>query len=487
MRYTKMRKITGYVLALLLCFSIGKIQAQDKWDLRRCVDYAMKNNISVLQADVQARIADLELEQSKKNKWPTASFTGNAGGQFGRSISPTTNLYTTNNLFFNQFQLQGGAPIYNWGRLKNIQAAASFNAQAALIDIQKTANDIALSVASYYLQALAANEQVEISRIQIAQTKAQYDITKKKVDAGALPELNLVELESQLATDSSNLVTAQGTFEQDVLALKAVLNLDMAVAFEIDTPPVETIPLQPLGDLQPAYVFNLASQNWAEQKAFELRIKGSERNIQANKALMYPSFSGFYGLGTNYNNQSFVTNLFDVVIPSQKIGYVYTNGVAGDSVVSLPGTAQGFTTTKQKYFDQLNHNFNQQIGVGVTIPLLNNGSYRTSYERSKLDLENVKLQAAQARQTLQSNIYTAYSNAISSMEKYNASTKAVASAQKAYDFALKRYDVGLLSTIDLLTNQNNLLRAKLEQLANHFDYVFKMKVLEFYKGQGVQF
>jgi outer membrane protein len=88
---------------------------------------------------------------------------------------------------------------------------------------------------------------------------------------------------------------------------------------------------------------------------------------------------------------------------------------------------------------------------------------------------------------LQANIYTAYSNAVSSLEKYNASTKAVASAQKAYDFALKRYDVGLLSTIDLLTNQNNLLRAKLQQLANHFDYVFKMKVLEFYKGQGVQF
>jgi len=485
MRYTKMRKITRYVLPLLVLFNIGKIQAQDKWDLRRCVDYAMKNNISVMQADVQARIADLELEQSKKNKWPTASFTANAGGQFGRSISPTTNLYTTNNLFFNQFQLQGGAPIYNWGRLKNIQAAASFNAQAALIDIQKTANDIALSVASYYLQALAANEQVEISRIQISQTKAQYDITKRKVDAGALPELNLVELESQLATDSSNLVTAQGTFDQDVLALKAVLNLDMAVAFEIDTPPVETIPLQPLGDLQPDYVFNLASQNWAEQKAYQLRIKGSEKNIQANKALMYPSFSGFYGLGTTYNSLAQVpVDSFPFVNPDP-VGTVKIDGVDYKVYNNDPFTIPVFG--KQKYFDQINHNFSQNIGIGVTIPLLNNGNYRTSYERAKLDLENIKLQAAQARQTLQSNIYTAYSNAVSSMEKYNASTKAVASAQKAYDFALKRYDVGLLSTIDLLTNQNNLLRAKLEQLANHFDYVFKMKVLEFYKGQGVQF
>jgi len=124
--------------------------------------------------------------------------------------------------------------------------------------------------------------------------------------------------------------------------------------------------------------------------------------------------------------------------------------------------------------------------VQITIPIFNNGTYRTAYERSKLDLENLKLQQTQATQTLQSNIYTAYSNSVAAMEKYNASMKAVASAQKAYDFATKRYEVGLLSTIDLLTNQNNLLTAKLQQLTNHYDFVFKLKVLEFYKGQGVK-
>jgi outer membrane protein len=96
------------------------------------------------------------------------------------------------------------------------------------------------------------------------------------------------------------------------------------------------------------------------------------------------------------------------------------------------------------------------------------------------------LQQLQSNQTLQSNIYNAYANAISSLEKFNAGIKTVASAQKAYDFATKRYEVGLLSTIDLLTTQNNLQRAKLQQVANQYDYVFKMKVLEFYKGQGIK-
>ena len=111
-------------LGILLITVPASLFAQEKWDLRRLVDYAMTNNISVKQADVQARISALQLKQSKLNRWPTASFTSNAGGQFGRSVDPTTNLYTTNNLFFNQYQLQGGAQLYNFGRLKNAQAAA---------------------------------------------------------------------------------------------------------------------------------------------------------------------------------------------------------------------------------------------------------------------------------------------------------------------------------------------------------------------------
>ena len=236
------------VIGLLLAAVPVSLFAQEKWDLRRLVDYAMTNNISVKQADVQARIAALQLEQSKLNRWPTASFSGNVGEQFGRSIDPTTNQFTTTNFFFNQYQLQGGVQLFNFGRLKYAQEAANFNAQAALKDIERAANDVALNVASYYLNVLAANEQSKINEVQIAQTKAQYDVTKKRVDAGALPELNLAELESQLATDSANLITSRTTFEQNVLFLKALVNIDMAAPFDVATPAVETIPLEPLAE-----------------------------------------------------------------------------------------------------------------------------------------------------------------------------------------------------------------------------------------------
>ncbi len=470
------------ILGILLLIMPVTIFAQEKWGLRRAVDYAMQNNISVKQSDIQAKYSALQLEQAKLNKIPTAALGTGLGLQFGRSIDPTTNLFTTTQLLYNNFQLQGGATIFSFGRLKNNQIAADLNLQAAIADVEKAKNDIALNVASNYLQLLAAKEQINIVQVQIEQSKTQYDNTKKRVDAGSLPELNLVELESQLATDSSNLITAQATYDQNLLMMRALLNIDMATPFDIETPPVDLIPLEPIAELQPDYVYQLAISTQPQQKANDFRIKGAEKSILAARAALNPSLSGFYSLGTTFNNLAQSPNGSFTVNPP--IGKVNIDGLDYQVFPNQPYTQS--TYGKTKYFNQLDQFFSQSVGVNISVPIFNNGNARIAVANSRLNLENLKLTRDLANQTLQSNIYTAYSNAVASMEKYNASARSVESAQKAYDFASKRYEVGLLSTLDLITNQNNLLRAKLQQLANHYDFVFKMKVLEFYKGQGIK-
>lgn len=135
---------------------------------------------------------------------------------------------------------------------------------------------------------------------------------------------------------------------------------------------------------------------------------------------------------------------------------------------------------------QMNNNFGQNIGLSLSIPIFNNSSARINYQTAQLNVKSAQLQKEQSDLTLRQNIYTAYTNAVTALQKFNAGKKQVESAQKAYDFALKRYEVGLLSSLDLLTNQNNLLRAKITQLTNQYDYVFKMKLLEFYKGKGLK-
>ena len=477
------------LLYILLSIIALKTTAQTKWDLRSCVDYAMKNNISVKQADVQARIAALQLKQAQLAVYPNANLTSGLGTQFGRSIDRITNSYSNTQALYNTFQFQSGIQLYNYGRLKNNISYAEFSAKAALADVEKAANDAALSVCTYYLQVLAAKEQVTISQLQIGQTQTQQSITQKKVEAGVLPELNLAEIEAQLASDSSTYISAEINYEQSVLALKGVLNLDAAAPFEVVIPDASAIPVLPLAELQPEPVYQLALGTQPLQKADAFRIKAAEKNIAVNKAQLYPTLSFGVNLASNFYNSFNKVDGYTLsgFSPNgDKVTVGGTDYYVTTPVVSVKQSKNSFGEIWNGYGNQLNNNFGQTLGLNLSVPIFNNGQYRIAYEQSKLNYKTQLLNKEGADMTLKQNIYTSYSNAVSALQKLNAGKKSVESNQKAFDFANKRYELGLLSTIDLLTNQNNLLRAKLQQVSNEYDYIFKMKLLEFYKGQGLK-
>lgn len=483
------------LIALLGCAILVQVQAQttnEKWDLRKCIDYAVQNNISVRQADVQARISALLAHQSKLSQYPSLNMNSGTGVRFGRSIDPTTNQFSTSQFLYQNFGLNTSIQIYNGGAIKNNIKAAVFNAQAALAEVERTANDISLNVANFYLQVLASREQVKITQVQIAQSQTQLEITKKRVEAGVLPELNLAEIEAQLANDSSNFVTALTGYELNILNLKGLLSLDPAIGFELEFPPVESIPLESFGDLQPELVYQLALTSQPLQKANDFRIKAAQKSILAAKGQMYPTLSFGGNLATNFSNSFKKTTGFTF------LGYSSVTGAEPKVTISnvdyyvqnplyrFSQTSRGFGGLWEGWSNQISNNFGQNVGINLSIPIFNSGQAKTAYQRSKLDLRTVELQKAQADLKLKQDIYIAYNNATAALEKFNASKKTVESTQKAYDYALKRYEVGLLGSLDLITNQNNMLRAKVQQLANQYDYVFKMKVLEFYKGQGLK-
>ena len=217
--------------------------AQDNWDLQRCVSYAITNNISVKQADIQARIADLNIKLNEAGRYPSAGLSANGGYNFGRSINPATNSFDNQRIFFSGFSLQSNVNLFNWFSQRYAVEASRLDKKAADAAVDKARNDIALNVAVAYLQALLAHEQTEISSIQVRQSQTQLETVLKQVTAGTLPELNAAELEAQLARDSAAYITARSTYQANVIQLKALLNLDMATQFEIDKPDVTAIPV----------------------------------------------------------------------------------------------------------------------------------------------------------------------------------------------------------------------------------------------------
>jgi outer membrane protein len=455
---------------------------QETWDLQKCVDYALKNNITVRQADLQQKFAALDLSLSKWNELPSANFSGSTGYSAGRNQDPTNFSLITTGYLFSNYSLQANLDLFNWFARQHTIAARNLDLKATRAGFEKARNDVSLNVALAYLQVLLTREQVSLAKIQLGQTGSQLESVKKQVNAGNLPELNQVQLEAQYATDSSNLVTAQSSVNQYLLQLEVLLNLDPAAPFDVQAPSVDIIPIENIADLQPEYVYNLARVNMPQQQVDVLNLQAAHEAVKAAKAQMYPTFSLFGSLGSAFNSRA--EQVISVTPYTPVIGTVSVNSTTYNvfPVAPLQQTSFG----KMAYFEQVNTNFRQSVGIGVSIPISNGGNLRAGWLRSRLTLNQVELTKEQNSQSLKQDIYKAYNDATAALQKFSANQKAVSASQKAYDFAMKRFDLGLLSTYDLLNTQNTLLQAKTNLLYAQYDYVFKMKLLEFYKGQGLK-
>ena len=477
-------KLSSVIVALLIVWSsaFAQVPPAEKWDLQKCVEYAMQNNISVRQADLQIRFAELDLYQSKQSKYPNANFSGNVGFSAGRNQDPTTFSLITTGFIFNNYTLQTSVDLFNWFSKKNTIAANDLTVKARQEGLEKAKNDVALNVAVAYLQALLSREQITLAKSRVDQTKSQLENTRKQVDAGKLPELNAVNLESVLANDSSALITAQTSASQALLQMKALLNMDAALDFDLATPLVDMIPVEALGDLQPDAVYQLAINSLPQQKVDILNVMSAKKMVEVAKGSMYPTFSLFGSLGTSTNSRA--TDIKSSTLLNAPIGNVTVNGTPYQVFPINPFNV--FTFGKTSYFKQIDQNFRQSVGLALSVPIFNGSRLKTQWKRSTLQLKQTELTKEQNSFTLKQDIYKAYNDAVASLQSYNANKKTVEFSAKAYDFASKRYDLGLLSTYDLITSQNTLQQAKIQLLYSQYDYVFKMKLLEFYKGQGLK-
>ncbi|HEY2350779.1 MAG TPA: TolC family protein, partial [Puia sp.] len=356
-------------------------------------------------------------------------------------------------------------------------------------NIDKVKNDVTLNVAAAYLSALLAKEQVTLAKTKIQLTEQQLANTRALVNAGSLPELNAAELEVQFATDTASIISAQETYDIDKLQLQAILNLDAAAPFDLDTPPVETIPVEPISSLQPDIVYSIAIGTFPQQKMNDLRINSAEKNVDYNKGRLYPTLSAYGALGDNFFNDLRQVNFVPIITGTN--GYALNAGNNDQYQVFVPNvnttySSQPFYKAFKGYGDQLSNNFGQQVGLQLNIPIFNGNTARINYKKAQLNVATAKLTKDNDLLTLKQGVYQAYYNAVASLQKFESNKKAVVVAEKSFDLATKRYEIGMLNTIDYLTNQNNLFTARINVLIAQYDYVFRIKVLEYYKGLGIK-
>lgn len=476
-------KMKSLAIASILAFLLfaNPVAAQESWSYQRCLEYALSHNLTLQQSVLQKRLQELTLKQNRLSQLPTINAGANAGYRFGRSIDPTTNTFVSQNLFNAGLNMNFSADLFGWFTKQNAIAASKYQVYAANYQLEKARNDIGVNVANAFLQILLANEQVKISKSQVDLSMTQLDNTKKLVAAGSVPESNQADLEAQLARDSSTLVTAENNAILAVLTMKALLNLDFAVPFKTELPEnIAAIPLLDLAETDPEMVFSAALANQPGYKADEAMVKAANRALASAKGALYPSLSLGAGAGTNYANTNY--QQYGPPIPYvDTAGYVNVNGTLYPAL--RPGT---FHMSKLTPFgEQFSNNFGQNIGITLSIPILNAWQLRGNVERAKIDQQDKLLTLDINRQKLRQDIYTAHADAVGALQTYQAAISTERASQKAYDFATKRFNVGLMNTVEYVTTQANLFRAQIDKVSALYDYIFKIKLLEFYRDQRI--
>ena len=468
------------ILLFALCITPNFAQ-DDVWDLSRCLRYAEDNNIQLKQAAIGIRQAELTEEQSRKSRLPNLSASASHSYNFGRSIDPTTNTFEAATIQANGFGLNGGGLIYGGGQVQNSIKQSQYDVQAAQADAARVKNDLGLSIAQAYLQVLLAQDQINITQNRLKQTQAQLDRTQRLVDAGAVARVTLLDFEAQIASDEQGIVASENALVQAFAFLKTQLNLDPDYKMTIARPAFELDDEVDISIVTVETLYNEAVNNQPQIVAGEYRKKSAEVGIDIAKSGMRPSLTYFGGMSTNYSNLG-IRSTGEVNTEEIVLGVLD----AGDlGQFPLTTVRQNPVFEDNPFTNQVNENLSQAIGLSLNVPIYSRGVNRINVERAELGVLGAELTNEQTRQQLKTDIQSALIDARAALNSLRAAKKTLEAREVAFTSAQKRFDLGAINTFDYTAAKDALDVARLNLLNAKYQYVFSLKVLDFYLGREI--
>ncbi len=453
--------------------------AQETWTLERCISQAQENSRQVKQSQIAVKNAELIKKQDVWSRYPSVSANSNLGFNFGRSVNPSTYAFENSATNYNSWGLSAGATIYNGGRITNQIKQSEFDVKAAQADLEQAASDIAMSVAQAYLQILLNDEQFENAKKRLQTTQSQLDRIERQIKAGQLAPNARYDLQAQAARDEQQIVTASNNVEISYLNLKNLLELSPETAMKIERPSI----IIPPGTNPDAYMFkavyNQALNNQPQMRAGDLRIKSAEIAVKIAQASLLPSLSISGNLNSNYSN-----TILD-----------YTRGKPIQVPVKQPVIINGQTTEvtflqsqvidvpKKKYPSQIGDNFGQGLSLNLSIPIFNGFSRQIAVQRQRLNVESQILALDRSKQQLKTDVQNAIANSRAAKKSYEAAQKTFDAQKAAFDATEKRFQIGNANGFEFAQAKNNLDSAERDVTVAKYDYLFRLKIVDFYEGK----
>lgn len=472
-----MKKINCISLIFILLFSLS-IQAQTKkWTLEECVKYAIDNNISIKQTELDTKTADIDKKGAIGNFIPSLNTNASHSWNMGLNQDITTGLLRNQTTQYSSIGASVGVDIYKGMQNQNTLRKANLSILAAKYQLTKMQEDVALNVANAFLQVLFNKENLKVQQEQLTINNKQLARSEELVKAGSVPRGDLLDIKATVASDNQKVIAAENSLLISKLSLAQLLQLKVFYDFDVTD---ETTAKDENNILSqtPVAIYEKAKEERTELKIAKTNLEIAEKNVAIAKGGFQPTLQGFYNFNTRASYSDVITGYVpNTTNPASVIGYV-----EGTNQNVLHSNSTPVIGSAAPVLDQFRDNKGQSFGAQLSIPIFNGFSARNNVERSKVSLEKSKIAVEQEELTLQRNVYTAFTDAKGGLNAYESALSALDARQEAYNYAKEKYAVGMMNSFDFNQSQTLLSAAQSEVLRTKYDYIFKIKILEFYFG-----
>jgi outer membrane protein len=446
-----MKLFTIYLFLLITTFAQAQIK---KWTLKECVDYAIENNINIQQSQLDNELIAIDKKDAIGNFLPSVNANASHNWNIGLNVNPLTNILETQTFQNTGIGLNVGVDIYNGLQNQNRLRRSNLARIAGQYQLTKMKDDISLNVANAYLQILFNIENLKVQEEQLENNNKQKVRTQTLVDAGSVPRGDLLDMTATVATSEQAVVVAKNALLISKLSLAQLLQLDEFENFDVaeaDYSLTESdVMLQ-----SPGAIYDKAKEKRVELKIARANLDVAQKDIDIARGAFQPSLRGFYSFSSRATNSD-----------------RFSQDTNGDLIARGPAPI----------FDQFSENKGNAFGFQLSVPILNGFAVRNSVERSKVSFKRSQVAVSQQEIDLKRNVFTAFTDANGALNAYEAAVKAVEARRESYKYAQERFDVGLLNAFDLNQSQTLFANAESDVIRTKYDYIFRVKVVEFYFG-----
>lgn len=463
---------------LLLLFLEINAQAQNKkWSLQECVEYALKNNISIKQTELDAETTAIGKKSALGSFLPSINANASHSWNIGLNQNITTGLLENQTTQFTAAGLNSNITIYNGLQNQNKLRKANLSIIASQYQLSKMKDDIALNVANAYLQILFNKENLKVQNEQLAYDEKQQKRSEELVASGVVARGDLLDVKATVAADKQKVIAAENNLFISKLSLAQLLQLEDFQTFDIVDVDYEAKASATMLQ-KPEDIVAKAKQDRVELKIAKTNLEIAEKDIKIAKGAFQPSLVGFYSFSSRVSYADRVVGIMqNANNPTSVIGQV--EGTGQNVIQPNYSTILG---NPLPFFDQFSRNKGHNFGVQLNVPILNGFSAKNNLERTKIAYERSKTVEKQTELDLERNVYTAITNAKVALNAYEAAIAAFDARKEAFNYAKEKYAVGMMNSFDFNQSQTLYTNSQSEVLRTKYDYIFKVKVVEFYFG-----